>query len=76
MNSQRHFTVTPNSINVAVVDSDIMLSEQFTVIEFSIKGRVLSPKKTGVKDVRVKLDAKDRAKTDENGEYTLDSVLI
>jgi hypothetical protein len=34
----------------------------------------LSPKRTGIEGVRVKVDAKERAKSDSKGEYTLEKV--
>lgn len=70
----RNFTINPDSIDVIVSNANVTLSQQFTVTEFSIKGRVLSPKKLGIKDVRIKLDAKERAVSDAKGEYALDAV--
>jgi len=74
-NNPRDFTIKPNSIDVTVLNSNVTLTEQFTVTEFSIKGRVLSPKKIGIKDVRIKIDAKEQTKSDANGEYYLGTVI-
>jgi hypothetical protein len=74
LSNPRDFAIKPNSIDVVVINANVTLTEQFTVTEFSIKGRVLSPKKTGIKDVRIKIDAKEQTKSDANGEYYLGTV--
>ena len=36
---------------------------------------MLNPKRIGIEGVKVKVDAKERAKSNEKGEYILDKVI-
>ncbi len=76
LQNPRHFNIEPQAIDVSVRHSNGTLPQSFKVTEFSIKGRVLSPKKTGIEGVRVKVDAKERAKSNAKGEYTLEKVCV
>ena len=76
LQNPRHFIIEPATTDIAVLHTNASLPQAFHVVEFSIKGKVLSPKRTGIEGVLVKVDAKERGKSNAKGEYTLEKVKI
>jgi len=76
LQNPRHLAIEPQSQEIFVKHANATLTLPFKVIEFSIKGHVLSPKKTGIEGVKIKVDAKERAVSNAKGEYWLDKVFF
>jgi hypothetical protein len=68
------FDTEPESVTVDVQHRDFNIEAPFIVTHFSIFGRVVNHKGSGIPNVTIKIDGQDRAVTDNKGIYKLQKV--
>ncbi len=73
-NSFVAFETEPESVDVAVEHKDFHIDAPFVVTYFSIFGRVVNSKGSGIPNVTIKIDGQDRALSDARGVYILQNL--
>eukprot|EP00301_Raphidiophrys_heterophryoidea_P007180 c12813_g2_i1.p1 GENE.c12813_g2_i1~~c12813_g2_i1.p1 ORF type:complete len:1188 (+),score=403.83 c12813_g2_i1:50-3613(+) len=68
------FDVQPATQSVLVNHNAVTLTTPFRVTGFSVSGKVVHANGAGVADVAVSFNGEQRAVTDENGHYRVDSI--
>jgi hypothetical protein len=68
------YELQPDHINVDIEHYDFKIEQPFVVNSFSIWGRVINSKRTGVPNVTIRIDGQGKAKTDSQGIYKLERL--
>lgn len=69
------FKIEQPTLTIEVNDDITVVSQAFMATGFSITGKVLNTKDTGVADVVIKIDGQRKAVTNDNGVYKLDEIV-